>query len=325
MTVPSRRLGAVDLEEVVWASNAIVCVVTDRTGVIVAANQAFVRQARANPIGQALVGFVGEGQTEAFESWLGSIGPAWEARTWGALPDVHDLPRDFRLTTCRRADGSVVTIGERLEVEDVASALMTVNENVVREHRRIDRERGRLDRMTQEDALTGVANRRAFDLRLAQQVEGARPGSVFAVVILDLDHFKNVNDRYGHPVGDAVLRWLGALLRAAARKSDFVARYGGEEFVAILPGTDEDGAFFIADAFRESLFSLGIVHTGGDKGVVTASVGLATFTERDRGMNATELVRRADEALYKAKGAGRDRVTGWRPRHEVRPVRGVRV
>jgi diguanylate cyclase (GGDEF)-like protein len=102
------------------------------------------------------------------------------------------------------------------------------------------------------------------------------------------------------------------------------ARYGGEEFVAILPGTDEDGAFFIADAFREALFGLGIAHKGGDKGVVTASVGLATLTERDAGVNSTELVRRADEALYNAKRAGRDRVTGWRPRREVRPVGGVR-
>ena len=74
-----------------------------------------------------------------------------------------------------------------------------------------------------------------------------------------------------------------------------------------------------------SLFARGIVHKGGDKGVVTASVGLATFTSADKSMTSIELIRRADEALYNAKGAGRDRVTGWRPRHEVRPVRGARA
>ena len=101
--------------------------------------------------------------------------------------------------------------------------------------------------------------------------------------------------------GDEILKTVGECLRGALRRpADIAARYGGEEFVAVLPGTDEDGAFFIADAFRERLSSMGIPHKGSEKGVLTASVGLATFTERDGGMNANELVRRADEALYNA-------------------------
>ena len=137
---------------------------------------------------------------------------------------------------------------------------------------------------------------------------------------------RRVGDGVGQRPGDEVLKTVGQCLKDALRRpGDVAARYGGEEFVTVLPGTDEDGAFFIADAFREKLASLKIPHKGGEKGIVTASVGLATFTERDAGMNANEIVRRADEALYNAKGAGRDRVTGWRPRHEVRPVRGVRT
>jgi diguanylate cyclase (GGDEF)-like protein len=144
--------------------------------------------------------------------------------------------------------------------------------------------------------------------------------------MVDVDRFKAYNDLYGHPAGDEILKTVGECLKEALRRpADVAARYGGEEFVAILPGTDEDGAFFIADAFRERLSSMGIAHKGSEKSVLTASVGLATFTDRDGGMNANELLRRADEALYNAKGAGRDRVTGWRPRHEVRPVRGVRA
>jgi diguanylate cyclase (GGDEF)-like protein len=176
------------------------------------------------------------------------------------------------------------------------------------------------------DGLTSLANRRAFDAALENELARCRrSGEPISLLLTDVDRFKAYNDLYGHQAGDEVLKRVAQCMRDIVRRpADVVARYGGEEFVAILPGTDEDGAFFIADAFREALFGLGIAHTGGDKGVVTASVGLATFTDRDTGVNSTELVRRADEALYNAKGAGRDRVTGWRPRRDVRPVGGVR-
>lgn len=177
------------------------------------------------------------------------------------------------------------------------------------------------------DGLTGLINRRAFDIALENELARCRRnGEPISLLLVDVDRFKAYNDIYGHQAGDEVLKTVGKCLKEALRRpGDVAARYGGEEFVAILPGTDEDGAFFIADAFRESLAGLGLEHKGGDKGVLTASVGLATFGQRDGGMNSTELVRRADEALYDAKGAGRDRVMGWRPRHEVRPVKGVRA
>jgi diguanylate cyclase (GGDEF)-like protein/PAS domain S-box-containing protein len=177
------------------------------------------------------------------------------------------------------------------------------------------------------DGLTGLTNRRAFDATLETELARCRRnGEALSLLMVDVDRFKAYNDLYGHQAGDEVLKTVGECLKDALRRpGDVAARYGGEEFVSVLPGTDEDGAFFIADAFREKLAALHLPHKGGDKGFLTASVGLATFTDRDAGMNATELVRRADEALYNAKGAGRDRVTGWRPRHEVRPVRGVRA
>jgi diguanylate cyclase (GGDEF)-like protein/PAS domain S-box-containing protein len=177
------------------------------------------------------------------------------------------------------------------------------------------------------DGLTGLLNRRAFDSALETELARAkRENAPLSLVMIDVDRFKAYNDIYGHPAGDEVLKQVGAMLREVIRRpGDLVARYGGEEFAAILPNTDEDGAFFIADAFREGLHTLGLPHKGSEKGFMTASIGLTCLTPSDEGVNANELVRRADEALYNAKGAGRDRVMGWRARHEVRPVGGLRA
>jgi diguanylate cyclase (GGDEF)-like protein len=177
------------------------------------------------------------------------------------------------------------------------------------------------------DGLTGLTNRRAFDAALENELARCkRTGEPISLLLTDVDRFKSYNDLYGHQAGDEVLKKVGQCLRSALRRpADVAARYGGEEFVAILPATDEDGAFFIADGFRESLFAMGIPHKGGDKGVLTASVGIATFSGKDLELSPAELVHRADEALYDAKAAGRDRVTGWRERHEVVPVGGMRA
>lgn len=173
------------------------------------------------------------------------------------------------------------------------------------------------------DGLTGLTNRRAFDETLEMELARCRRTmQPLALLMIDVDRFKAYNDIYGHPAGDEVLKQVALCLKTALKRpGDIVARYGGEEFIAAMPGTEEDGAFFIADNFRENLRAMNLPHRGGDKGVVTASIGIAVFTERDMGLNATELVRRADEALYNAKGAGRDRVTGWRQHSEIRPVR----
>ena len=140
--------------------------------------------------------------------------------------------------------------------------------------------------------------------------------------MVDVDRFKTYNDHYGHPAGDEVLRMVAACLKSAVRRpGDLAARYGGEEFVVILPNTDEDAAFFVADAFRESLHALKLPHPGSERGMVTASVGIAALLPDDVALDGPGLVARADEALYTAKHAGRDRVTGWRVRHPVLQAR----
>ena len=171
--------------------------------------------------------------------------------------------------------------------------------------------------MVLTDPLTGCVNRRGLDQALAREVaRAARTGSEIAVLALDLDHFKQVNDTYGHPVGDAVLRDTASLILRAARAGDVVARTGGEEFAILMPDTGGSGAFQLAtrlcDMVRMRAFVL-----NGARVPVTVSIGvIATgLVDDDRPVSevADELLARADEALYGAKRGGRDRVRTWTP------------
>ena len=130
---------------------------------------------------------------------------------------------------------------------------------------------------------------------------------------MDIDRFKAFNDYYGHQEGDTCLRAVSAeFKRVLKRSGDVAARYGGEEFVAILPNTDEAGAYAIADEFLKQLRALGMAHVGSEKGIVTASIGIACYRPEERLRSAVDLVGRADQALYDAKLAGRDRLAGWK-------------
>lgn len=170
----------------------------------------------------------------------------------------------------------------------------------------------RLETLSQQDGLTGIANRRAFDHRLAMHfAHAARKHEPLSLVLCDVDHFKPFNDCYGHLAGDECLRQIASVLaRHAKRATDLAARYGGEEFAVILPDTPAEGARKVVGAMRDELASLAIVHERSDCAkVVTLSGGLATYDpERDK--LATDLVARADQALYRAKSLGRNRVLG---------------
>lgn len=154
------------------------------------------------------------------------------------------------------------------------------------------------------DALTGLANRRAthdaLDRLWAAAARGSRP---LGVVLLDLDLFKQVNDRHGHDAGDQLLTAVGAALAGAVRTGDLVGRVGGEEFLALLPDTDLPGAAVVAERLRAAVAALHVPAAGGP---ATASAGVAGLTRSDH--TPGDLLRRADHALYQAKAAGRDRV-----------------
>ena len=157
------------------------------------------------------------------------------------------------------------------------------------------------------DALTGIANRRTILDMLGKELDRCRRAkTACAVVFVDLDHFKQVNDTYGHPAGDEVLRQAAATLRAILRPYDLVGRYGGEEFVVVLPGCEVEGARAAAERLRAAVAGTAIT-AGGARLQVTCSMGVAAATsanawDRDR------LLSEADAALYRAKREGRDRV-----------------
>jgi diguanylate cyclase len=156
------------------------------------------------------------------------------------------------------------------------------------------------------DPLTGAANRAAFDEELMRRCELAAAGSEnFALVLADIDHFKQINDTYGHPVGDRVLTAFVAFLRARIRRDDTLARYGGEEFAVILPGATLRPALRKARQLNEELARCDWAADPTTKLKFTASMGVTTWQSGD---DAAGLVERADRALYRAKHEGRNRV-----------------
>lgn len=163
------------------------------------------------------------------------------------------------------------------------------------------------------DGLTGLANRRAFDEALDREWKRTlREGSKISLLLLDIDHFKEFNDCYGHQVGDDCLRAVAIAVSGAVRSTDIAARYGGEEIAVILPSADSAGAVEAAEKVRSAIEALQITHqcNPGGSGWVTASVGVATALSRNGGtMRMPEsLLLAADNALYKAKHQGRNRV-----------------
>lgn len=162
-----------------------------------------------------------------------------------------------------------------------------------------------LERLATTDALTGLLNRRAADRTLdAEWHRARRSGHASALVLLDIDHFKQVNDSYGHPCGDAALRALAACIRGVMREVDVAARYGGEEFLVVLPETGREGAFVFAERLRERVAASEICHDG-QAFRCQVSLGIAVSDAHEASYE--HWVRRADQALYRAKQGGRNR------------------
>ena len=157
------------------------------------------------------------------------------------------------------------------------------------------------------DALTGLYNRRYLEETLEREMRrAARAEQSLGILMIDLDHFKNFNDTYGHDAGDAVLRETGASLTKGIRAEDFVCRFGGEEFVVILPTADPETSRTRAERLRTKMRELTIMYQGKSLGMVTISVGVAAFPAH--GTSPKELMAAADAALYEAKRGGRDKV-----------------
>jgi diguanylate cyclase (GGDEF)-like protein len=164
------------------------------------------------------------------------------------------------------------------------------------------------------DAVTGLDNRAAMDDKLVASASTFhRTGDPVALLMIDLDHFKDINDTYGHGVGDDVLRRVGASIRAGCRPYDTACRFGGDEFGVILPKTDTACAEQIAERILKVIQKIRI-RSGGDEIKIACSGGLASSTELPSDFEPSDLLKAADEALYKAKSEGRNRLAIATPR-----------
>jgi diguanylate cyclase (GGDEF)-like protein len=231
------------------------------------------------------------------------LGPGGEVVRVGDLGEGQqrfELP----LTAGRQSFGRLVLTAPQFGPDAHEVAVSLVGQAMIAlENARLHRI---VERQASIDGLTGVANRRASEQALHAELSRVeRFGGDLALVIADLDDFKRVNDRYGHPTGDAVLREFAAMLRETVRDIDLVGRWGGEEFAMLLPGTDAAGGARVAERARVAFAERLVLAGDGARVGVTASFGVASFPEHG---NEEMLVAAADAALYEAKRLGKNRV-----------------
>ncbi len=226
-------------------------------------------------------------------------------------PGVEITPLAVRY---RRRDGTFVwtEVSARVVREPVTEKPIEVVV-VIRDITERKKLEDQLSSLALTDGLTGLANRRAFDQELEREWKRTlRDGSQISLLLLDLDHFKLFNDRYGHQVGDDCLRAAALAVKESVRLTDVAARYGGEEIAVILPSTGTTGAIEVAEKVRSAIAAIKLTHEENPEGGgwMTASVGVATALARHGGtMRMPEsLLLAADNALYKAKHEGRNRI-----------------
>jgi diguanylate cyclase len=243
------------------------------------------------------------------------------AQTAGAVAQSQETTRHYVTSLqdhakCLRdsSDGDTVMSQVSLilsDTEGVATAMSQLESLLDAQRAELDMLRRELEQVREQvftDALTGLKNRRAFEDLLPKAVLGARrTGAPLSLVLIDIDHFKQVNDRFGHVTGDRVLQGIANAVQNLARETDVASRYGGEEFAIIMPGTTIEDATVLAEQLRVTVSKARVRRTDNEEtiGKITISAGTASLRP---GQEALSLVADADKALYAAKFAGRDRV-----------------
>jgi diguanylate cyclase (GGDEF)-like protein/PAS domain S-box-containing protein len=219
-----------------------------------------------------------------------------EEQVRGANGEIRSL-RSFKFP-CSDSAGNILLAGVAVDVSEEAAHKAELE----RYHRELEEANNRLRKLAVTDELTGLRNRRAFEERLGMEFSMARRRKrELSVLLLDVDDFKMVNDRWGHAAGDEVLRRLAAILQTTVRLPDLPARYGGEEFVVLLPESGQESALGLARRVMERVAS-----ERWENAPLTISIGMAALI--DSMTDGFQLVERADEALYAAKRAGKNRV-----------------
>ncbi|MGD9687609.1 MAG: GGDEF domain-containing protein [Desulfobacter sp.] len=216
------------------------------------------------------------------------------------MKDIHDFDDvkniiDEMLDTTK----AIIQSGSRLQTRMKVSS-----EDLKQLHKELEVSQ----KEARTDALTGLTNRRGLERRLEiERIRARQNNAPFSVIMLDIDHFKAVNDTFGHLVGDSLLKGFAAILSSQVRRNDLAARYGGEEFVILLPETTVEGAYVVSEKIRNILCKKEwtIKESGKRIGQIKASMGIAQHKLNETG---NQVITRADEAMYHAKSTGRDRI-----------------
>ena len=233
------------------------------------------------------------------------IGPHGERFVSGD-PEKGTERSEWSLRAGHEQLGTLILTGDEFGAEDLEMvALLCGHAAVALDNARLH---GIVERQALVDGLTGLANRRRTESALDEEiVRASRLGGELTMVLIDIDHFKEVNDRHGHAAGDAVLKELALVLVHSLREIDTAGRWGGDELALVLPGTDSAGGAQLSERIRQTFARSRIAIEDGDPISATASFGVASFL---RAGSREKLLAAADEALYRAKGAGRNRVEG---------------
>jgi diguanylate cyclase (GGDEF)-like protein len=220
-------------------------------------------------------------------------------------------PVRTRLREVQQLDQSIQSMTRSLlaREQELETLNQTLEQQVTQRTQALETANQELERLATHDALTGLYNRRHCDDGLAECIAaGLRTGRPFGMFILDADHFKQINDRFGHATGDLVLQQVAEVLRSQVRQTDLAARYGGEEFVVVLPLNDDaEGVAQVAEKVRAAIEAAEF----SDVGKVTVSIGTCIWEPPNN--SVAGLVHQADLALYRAKALGRNRVEAAAP------------
>lgn len=266
------------------------CIIITENGVIVEANTVV-----AQVLGYTLPEIIGMEVTEIFAPKVQEAYPRFQQSGKG-----DDIGRTIELTALKKG-------GKEFPIEMSLSAIQIEGQwcaiAVIRDITERKKMEAELRRLATTDALTGVSNRRGFMEKVEHELRRAqRYGNPFTMIMVDIDHFKSINDNYGHQVGDLVLQKMALTIKSALRKSDIFGRIGGEEFSIVLMETEPDTAISISERIRSRIEALSI-HTGKETVHITISIGLTFFREGD---DISTVSNRSDEALYAAKENGRN-------------------